>query len=928
MRWANDPYSLALFLTAAISVTLAFYAWHRRTIRGAIPFILLMLGVAELSIAYAFEYQTPLLPAKVFWSKVEYLGIVTVPVAWLLFALQFTTHGPDRPGREVLAFFAVPALTLLLVWTNEFHGLIWKSTELRYAGSSPYLLVHYGTYFWFHTIYSYSLIMAGTVLLLRFFRRSKGVYRRQVGLLLIVTFIPWISNVIYILRINPLPVQDVTPFAFAITGLLTAWGFLRWQILDILPLARDAVLDRIQDAVIVLDAQNRLVDINPAAQALVGKSRSLVIGRPAEQVFEEYGAAVMQHAETRNWVEILEGGSQEAPAYWEMQISPLFDGRGEFAGRLCVLHDITERQRAKMALQETNAELERRVEERTAKLRAVFAGITDIVMVLDGTGRCLEMASMQSPIQGIPADRIIGKGVQEIMPPEASAAILEQIRQALHTRNTTKVDYSLEANGQRFWFAAAISPMQEDRVVLVARDITDRKASEDQLVFSALHDSLTGLPNRRLFMERLERAFERARRHPQQSAAVLFMDLDGFKAINDRLGHAGGDILLNAIATRLKVCMRTSDTIARIGGDEFLVLLEGIQGIGEVEQIAERIHQELSLPFEVDGHQVFCSASIGISLVSAEYQLPEDILRAADAAMYRAKAQGKGRSETFTPKSHAAGRFELQLDLGKALECGEFQLYYQPIVDLKSGEVVSLEALLRWQHPDFGTLYPYQFLRQAEDCGLMIPIGEWTITTVCQQASAWHAAGFGWMRMAVNISAHQFFELDLQDLLPGILARNSLSPQNLELEISQHTAARDPNYTVQTFRELIRLGVQITIDNFENEDIAPEYLKSVGSGKVKIDGSFISEDLQSGTDHARLAEVIAWAHASRLRVVATGVETRRQLALLESQACDQIQGFLVGRPVPAEMISTPFGPTQWKSAEYHPVPARQLPNSG
>jgi diguanylate cyclase (GGDEF)-like protein/PAS domain S-box-containing protein len=802
MRWEINPYSLSLLFTAAISAVFAVYTWRRRATPGAFPFVFFLLAAMVLSLGYAFEYQTDNLDVKLFWSQVEYIGIVCVPVAWLLFSMQYTGHNPVRMRRLTFSLLLIPALTLLLVWTNKYHNLIWTRTEIAYYGNIRVLDLDYGAWFWIHTGYSYLLVAIGMTFLVRFYLHAKGVYRKQAGIVLLGMFIPWISNILYIAQVERLP-YDLSPFAFAIAGLFATWSFLRLQFLDILPLARDAILDRMQDGVIVLDARNRILDINPAAQSLLRKSLAQVIGRQADQVFADYSEMVQRYINVESTQAILTGGSEEAPQYWDLSISPLYDSRGTFTGRLIVLHDVTERQVTRLALQNTNVELERRVQERTAEL----------------------------------------------------------------------------------------------------------EAANEKLRASALHDPLTGLPNRRLLIDRLERVIKRTRRHPDQTAAVLFMDIDNFKSINDSLGHTRGDAFLKTIADRLKTNMRAGDTVARHGGDEFVFLLEDIRLVDDAVLIAERLLNDVSRPIELDGHEVFTNASIGIALVSARYQLPEQVLGDADLAMYRAKAKGKGRCEIYNPELRTPVQHQLQLqdDIAQAMDRGEFQLYYQPVVDLRSREVVSVEALLRWQHPEHGLLYPRQFLRQVEETSWIKPLGEWILRTACAQLGRWLNNGFEGLRVTVNISNRQFFELDLLDLVPKILDETSLPPQSLELEISESTVRKDIDRAIELLTGLSQIGVQISIDNFGEGRTSLSHLDSLPANSVKIDRSFGFELMDHTYGVPVAAKIIAAAHERRLNVVGKRVETRQQLAFLASQDYDQVQGYLVSEAVPPDLAAELFG---------------------
>jgi diguanylate cyclase (GGDEF)-like protein/PAS domain S-box-containing protein len=1078
--------------------------------RGAIFSIALMVAVTEWSVGYAIELGEPVFASKLTWAKLEYFGIVVVPVAWFLYASWFTGHGLERSNRYWSSLLIIPICTLILVWSNELHGLIWSEIRLVEINRTSMFDFSYGPGFWIHTLYSYALVVTGSLLLVRYYFRSQGLYRQQARVILIAALVPWLSNAIYIFGFNPFPGLDLTPFGFTITGLLFAWGLLRLQLLDIIPLARDAVLENMQEAVMVLDARNRIVDYNPAAQAVVKRNLAGSIGLPMEQVFTDYPDFTNRYATVRTANDVLVGGDGNAPTYFNLHVSPLYNRRGDFIGRLFVLGDITEQHLAKIALEQSHDALEHRVQQRTlelentnenlrieiaerkafekalrhrvemeslvaaistqfinlsmdeidqeinaallsigtfsgvdrsyifrisedavtmdntyewcaegispqignlqripcaqipwwmeqlnhlddiciprvadlpveasaereildaqdiqslvvvplvrrkslfgflgfdsvrqekvwseedikllrligeifvsafdreqavealrtseAELRAVFAAMNDSVVICDRNGVYLEIAPTNPTSLYKPAEGLIGKTLFEVMPRETARLILEQIQHALDSQRTVSIDYSLRFNGQQIWFAGSISPIAGDRAILVARDITDRKASEERLLYNTQHDTLTGLPNRRFLVERLERALERKKRRPALLVGVLFLDLDNFKVINDSLGHSSGDKFLTEVGNRLKACVRGSDTVARLGGDEFAFLLDDIQDIQEAIRVAERVQNDLSLPVEFDGHRFFTSASIGIALAGANHQHPDEVLRDADAAMYRAKSKGLGRYEIYDTEMHLhnLALLNLRTDLHRAMEQNELQLFYQPVVDLRSGEVISVEALLRWQHPERGMLLPDEFLPLAEDSRLIDPIGEWVLRTACSQVETWHRNGFDRLRVAVNTSAQQFRELQLLKLIPRILNESGLPPQYLELEVTEQIAMSDIDLTIKTLDRLSEMGVQISIDDFGKGYSSLNYLKIIPTNTLKIDRSFIWDVLENHHGASIASAIISMAHALNLNVTAEGVETEQQLDFLVSQNCDQIQGFLVSPAVPAETLT-------------------------
>ncbi|MBI4481670.1 MAG: EAL domain-containing protein [Acidobacteria bacterium] len=436
-------------------------------------------------------------------------------------------------------------------------------------------------------------------------------------------------------------------------------------------------------------------------------------------------------------------------------------------------------------------------------------------------------------------------------------------------------------------------------------DITVRRAAEEQLLHDALHDALTGLPNRALFIDRLGLLIGRAKRRQDYLCAVLFLDLDRFKVINDSLGHMFGDQLLIAIARRLEACLRPGDTVARLGGDEFTMLLDNIKDVSEATRVADRIQNELATPFNLNGHEVFTTASIGIALSVPGYDWPEDLLRDADMAMYRAKALGKARHALFDRGMHAraVALLQLEADLRRAFERQEFRIHYQPIVSLLSSQITGVEALARWHHPQRGLVCPAEFIPLAEETGLIITLGEWLLRTACAQNKAWQAAGHSQLRVMVNFSARQFQHRNLLDLIQRVLGETGMAAHTLELEITETLAMKDIDFSLTTLNELSAMGIQISIDDFGTGYSSLGSLKRFPITTLKIDQSFIRDITNDADDAALTTAIIAMAHSLALKVIAEGVETEEQLAFLRSQKCDEILGYVISRPVPAEAFT-------------------------
>lgn len=489
----------------------------------------------------------------------------------------------------------------------------------------------------------------------------------------------------------------------------------------------------------------------------------------------------------------------------------------------------------------------------------------------------------------------------------------------LHTRGLTpyfESDFQVPGGemGEIRWLLARGQALRRDdgtayRMAGSLTDVTDRKRQEEQLLYNALYDALTGLANRTLFMDRTRFVAGRAERRPGSGFAVLFLDLDRFKTINESLGHAVGDQLLMAAARRLEACVRPGDTVARIGGDEFAVLISDITDPKDVDRLADTVLGRLAERFVLEDAEVFSSASIGIAVSLSPDISAEEIVRDAETAMYRAKEAGRSRFEVFDAVMHAraVATLKLEAELRRALDRDELEPYFQPVADVPSGRVVGCEALVRWNHPERGVVPPGEFIPLAEETGLIVPMGKVVMEAACRRGREWAEAGLPPVRISVNISALQFRQGGLVDTVRGVLAATRFEPSHLVLEVTESVIMADPEAAQGMLDELHSLGVGLAVDDFGTGYSSLSYLKRFPFHTLKIDRSFVM-DVPNDPDDMNIVEaVVGLAHSLKMSVIAEGVETGEQLDYLRGLGCEEVQGFLVSRPVPADAFAEILG---------------------
>ena len=584
---------------------------------------------------------------------------------------------------------------------------------------------------------------------------------------------------------------------------------------------------------------------------------------------------------------------------WHLaQANPMFDDNGEIIKWFGTNTDIHDRKTAEKAARET------------AEYRKLFQNANDAILIFEAeTEIVIDVNDKACQMYGFERDDFVGKNIKEISQDAKHGET--QLRELLDNgsqQSFESIQFRSDGTPLNLFINSSLAEYQGRKVVLsINRDITTRKRAEEQLLHNALHDALTGLPNRALFLEHLRHAIERNGLRGQKTFAVIFLDFDQFKVINDSLGHMEGDNLLRLIARRLTDSLRPGDIVARLGGDEFTILLDDLGNANDVIPIVERIQSDLNAPFKLGGSEIFTGASIGIAFSDSNYTKPEDMLRDADIAMYRAKAGGKARYQMFNQTMHEQANYRLQLEteLRQALKREEFCVYYQPIINLRTDKIKGFESLVRWQHPTRGIVSPLEFISIAEETGLIVPLGLWVLRESCRQLRRWQTENpaNSNLTMSVNLSCKQFTQADLVERVSEIMRETQIEPKFLRLEITESHLMEDSESAIAIMRRLHALGIKLSIDDFGTGYSSLSYLHRLPINYLKIDRSFVSQMQINSENREIVRTIILLAKNLNLEVIAEGIETIEQADYLKSLDCGFGQGYLYSKPVAARQAA-------------------------
>jgi diguanylate cyclase (GGDEF)-like protein/PAS domain S-box-containing protein len=666
-----------------------------------------------------------------------------------------------------------------------------------------------------------------------------------------------------------------------------------------------SLVERLLDLVLAVDRDGAIQYASPAVAATLGISPQDLIGRSMPEMLHGDDVAAFRESV----VEALDGPGMAAPRtvrvrhrdgswhYLELLGNRLVDLTGQPAA-LMAARDVTERRRKEEVLRES--------EERYAlALRAAGDGVWDWDLVNERVHYSPAWKTMlgysDSEIGDRPSEWLGRLHVEDA----------ERVRQDLQTHlegrsSRLETEHRLLCrDGSYRWVLNRARVLRDAagravRLVGLQTDVADRKASEELLMHQAIHDPLTGLPNRAAFLDRVERSLGRVRRAKGYAFGVLFMDVDRFKLVNDSLGHLSGDQLLVSLGRRLTTCVRPGDMVAHVGSDEFAILVDRVTRPADVTVVAGRIQHEMLAPFSLGGQEVFAGVSIGIALSRPDYERPEDILRDADTAMYRAKVRGTGRVEIFDPtmQARALARLKLETDLRRALERQELRLHYQPIVSLETGSITGLEALVRWQHPERGLVGPSEFIPVAEETGLIIPLCSWVVREACRRATSWHRKFPGRpLSISMNLTSTHFTEPEVMRGISAALAETGMQGHDLALEITESVMMSEFDDVVPVLLQLKEQGIGLHIDDFGTGYCSLSYLHKLPTDALKIDRSFVGRIGSGPGDDVIVRTIVEMAHTLGRFVIAEGIETPEQLERLRSLGCEYGQGFHFAAPM-------------------------------
>ena len=880
---------------AASTLVATLIVWRRRAARGAASLAVLMLGVAIWCGAYAVMWYVPTLGQQVFWETATSLGSWMVPVAFL--TLAFTVAGMDRwrtPGRIALIAIASFALNNL-EWLNPGR-LYDKAFVAQKVGPYTHFAVVPGPLYWAYVVFAYGTVVVALVILFRVYLRSTGTERTRAAILLIGGLLPFAASIVTETGLVPLGGLDLAPLAFVATGGLWLVAILRNTLLDILPLARDVLVGQMLDGVVVVDGEDHVVDANPTALMMLHAPLAKVLGRSAEAVLGSVKGATAVLGGSGPRRAVLPIGPDDDSRYVELGITPLVAMLGRPPAQLVTLHDVTD---------------ERRANEGLVLARQVFdtANEAIVVTLLSADQPIIDVNGAFCHLTGRARNDTVGKDIRSFRsdrhPPEFYKAIEEGLFDTGHWQGEV---WQTRVDGTEFPSWLSLSMAEDDQenvrhIVRVFTDITEIREAEEQIRHNATHDPLTGLPNRFLLDDRLEHDLAEARR-VGSGLAILLLDLDDLNNINNTLGHAQGDGLLVEVAERIAKVLRESDSVGRVAGDEYAIILTDVKNPAQVESAARRLLEAVASPCRLGAEEVHVTASIGVALFPTDGMDATSLNQHADLAMQGAKRLGRDKIQFFSEDLQEGldRRMIVEKELWGADAEERYFLLYQPQVDLVTGRIAGVEALVRLRSRDGTVLLPAEFIPVAEGSGLIFQLGHWVLRTACTELAALHEVAPD-LIMSVNLSAREFNEIDVTSL-HEVLRVCGVEERYVELEITETAFLADPQEAATRLEQMRgTTGLRLSLDDFGTGYSSLSYVRMFHPDTIKIDQSFVRPLPDDCEAQAIVLSTISLGKGLHATVIAEGPETEEQVRFLRANGCDRAQGFYFSRPVPPDELT-------------------------
>ncbi|OBR94217.1 EAL domain-containing protein [Clostridium autoethanogenum] len=898
-------YGILFSISFIVSMILLVFLYRVKNAAIAKLLIISTLLVSFWILMEILSYYIKVGEIGFLFQKAEFISIVFISPLYLLTINEYANKN-KKDLYFILLIFIIPILSLLSLISNSIPYKFMSHVSISYIKGIPILLYVPSIGFYINIIYTYSSILVGCYILMIRAINSPKLYRIQSTFIFIGTIISIGLNFLFISPNFKLLFIDATPICVLLTLIILYWGIFHMPKLVMVPIARGLLIENIKDIVIIVDSSDKIIDINPAGIKLIMSFKNKKFNIKREMNFIGIKISdILEFVPDIKYVDTINNTSNEyiitfnfndKTFYYIVYKSSIFDTDKSEIGRLFTFHNVTKMQEYTNNLKQLNDEL-------LISYRIIDTSMEG-VLITDASGNIIKVNDSFQRISGYKKEDLIGKNPRILKSGRHNKAFYLNMWQNLIANGYWEGEiWNKNKNGELYpkWMSITSLKGSDGTVenyIAISTDISKIKKTEDKLHSLAYYDLLTGIPNRTLFYERLERSLIRANDN-KKAVALLFMDLDGFKVINDSLGHAAGDLLLKEVAARIKSSIRKSDTVSRLGGDEFTVILENVDSHEYVKAVSQAIIDKILLPYNILDREITLGVSIGIALAPYDESTVEGLVRKSDAAMYDAKESGKGKYSFSSKEIEKRNQeiLEMQIRLNTALHNNEFRLYLQPQTAFDGNEfkIVGAEALIRWETADGKIFTPDKFIPISESNRMIIPIGNWILEEIFRIDKVLKSNGIN-IKLSINISSKQFENNNLVSKIKEIFKENSSQNIDLTIEITESFLLQNIEEAIQSLLEIKKLGISISIDDFGTGFSSLSYLTRLPVDYLKIDKSFI-DDIANINYKNITPSIISMAKTLNLKTVAEGVETQEQINRLIGEGCDELQGYYFSKPL-------------------------------